>query len=406
MSQFEATIVGRLDLGAARAAWNSFVSELQKPITIKIDPNSFNFSGASGQRAFKQMAQQMSNTFNATFSHNNGWTLGTGVQNQMASQIQMMKQLGIEVTKVQNTFDKAGKVIGRTYTGRDAFGNLVSINDSLKQTSRQTIDFSRQQAEAAKLAQQVKEVAASYKTLEFDARSSSMTAGLAKYGKYNAQDIQGLQQARDAARDYAAELQKLQTSYNSQTGAFNLPDDEVQKSFAKMTNSVETYNNAMSMVRSNTSMMIKDGSNITAANQVDAWASRNTRALKKYGDELNRISAQMRSTQDAYELKDLQGQYKNIRLQAQAEGLTGNSVWQSLKQSFGKISAFTGIYALTSQIQQVPVKMVSAVRDINEAQIELRKVSSASDTELVDYWDRAADAAKTGKERSNFLPRF
>lgn len=466
MSQFEATIVGKLDLGAARAAWNSFVSELQRPIQIRIDPSSFNFQGL--QRNFQNLGRQMGNAINGSLRASmgqNGWSVNQNVVRQTQAQIDALRQQGIEVQRIQNTISRANGLQRQVMTGADANGNIVRITQQLGQAQDQitqhTIDFQRQQAEAARAVQQqmrlaeqqarqvqqmqratnlqrgqqnlaqsnfantqrnaqndaivqagrarieqlkqqqaemrhiAQETAASLSSLGLDAKSSSMAAGLAKYGKYENSQIQGLQQAREAAAAYNAELQKLKSSYDASTNTFKLPDREVNQSYTKMAQSAEKYANAMSMVRAESSMMIKDGANITAANQVDAWASKNTRALKKYGDELTRISNQMRSTQDAYELKDLQGQYRNIRLQAQAEGLTGNSMWSSLKQSFGKISAFTGIYALTSQIQQVPIKMVEAVRDINKAQIELRKVSSASDTELESYWNRASDAAKT-----------
>ena len=45
-------------------------------------------------------------------------------------------------------------------------------------------------------------------------------------------------------------------------------------------------------------------------------------------------------------------------------------------------------------IQQIPVQMVNAVRDVNAAQIELIKVSDASPGQISQYWNQAAESAK------------
>ena len=45
-------------------------------------------------------------------------------------------------------------------------------------------------------------------------------------------------------------------------------------------------------------------------------------------------------------------------------------------------------------IFEIPRQVITAVKDINTAQIELAKVSDASGSQLSSYWDEAANSAK------------
>jgi len=53
-----------------------------------------------------------------------------------------------------------------------------------------------------------------------------------------------------------------------------------------------------------------------------------------------------------------------------------------------------GIYAGLQRVMvQLPTEAISAVKDVNAAQIELTKVSNASGTQLSQYWDEASQSA-------------
>lgn len=75
--------------------------------------------------------------------------------------------------------------------------------------------------------------------------------------------------------------------------------------------------------------------------------------------------------------------------------MTGKGFFDDFKRAIGQVSQFTGAYAIAQNVlQEVPRKIFTAVKDVNAAQIELRKVSDASDGQLVEYWDQAAESAK------------
>ena len=133
----------------------------------------------------------------------------------------------------------------------------------------------------------------------------------------------------------------------------------------------------------------------TAANKTLTWLKNNTKAAKEYGDTLERLADKQRNATNTEDLKKYTKQVNSIKAEASARGLVGKSTIDEFKRAFGQIAEFVGIYGIIRNvIYQVPRQMVQAVRDINAAQIELAKVSSASQTELNTYWNEATDSAK------------
>lgn len=85
-----------------------------------------------------------------------------------------------------------------------------------------------------------------------------------------------------------------------------------------------------------------------------------------------------------------------MKAKISADGLTGASFWQDTKRAVNQIAQFTGIYGmLQNVVMEIPSKVASNVKEINDAQIELAKVASdASESQLSQYWDKSAESAK------------
>ena len=121
----------------------------------------------------------------------------------------------------------------------------------------------------------------------------------------------------------------------------------------------------------------------------------NTKALKKYGEQLATLQQQYKSATTEFEKSDLDNQFKNLQSRISAEGLTGKSGWDEFKRAGKQIAQFAGIYGAIQNIgMQIPSQMIGAVKDVNAAQIELTKVSDASGSQLTAYWNEASDSAQ------------
>ena len=86
---------------------------------------------------------------------------------------------------------------------------------------------------------------------------------------------------------------------------------------------------------------------------------------------------------------------KSMKKDIEIAGKSGKSFLDELSRGFRQISQFVGTYGILQNLsQELPRQIIQSVRDINEAQIELMKVSNAPTNELNDYWDEAAESAK------------
>ena len=141
------------------------------------------------------------------------------------------------------------------------------------------------------------------------------------------------------------------------------------------------------------------------ANEFRAYMNSNTKAWSKYKDRMESIYQAKANAQTKGDQADAARQAKQLQAEIKSQGLTGSSTWADMKRAFGQIAQFTGMYyILQNTMMQFPSKVVSAVREVNAAQIELRKVSNASDTELKNYWDEAtASAQKYGATVSDVI---
>lgn len=226
----------------------------------------------------------------------------------------------------------------------------------------------------------------------FDAFTSKADKALSAYSGQDSAELA-------KARTYLEEIKKLQSeikqNYANEEIGLNFDPTEQDSKIRELEDAVQKYNNSMIEVKASMSRSVDSSVGEIGYNKVKAYMQENSKAVKKYGAELEALAEQYRNVKTAQDKLDVDNAYKKLTSQISAEGLTGKSGFDSFKQALGKISQFVGIYGVIQNlVMEVPSKMVSAVKDINAAQIELQKVSDASTSELSKYWDEAAASAK------------
>lgn len=277
-----------------------------------------------------------------------------------------------------------------------SYNNALSeLSSNAKAVGVDTGNAMRQaQAEADKLAQSFKKIKDSFSNgtfgSTFDANIKKMENDLANIGSTVSSDT--IKKASDAATEYYRIMQEIQATMDG-TAKNPLTQEQVVSQYEKAQVALKQYASAWQEVRIEQSATITEGQANKNADAVQAWCNRNSRALKKYGKDLDEIQKKMRTTFDANAQKELQQQAQQIYKKAGAEGLTGLSFFDQVKKAFGKIGQFTGIYAVTKQLRQLPGEMVREVIKIDTSMTELRKVSTASAYEIKNYFDEAAESA-------------
>lgn len=200
-----------------------------------------------------------------------------------------------------------------------------------------------------------------------------------------------------------SQLKKLQSDYKVlySTLGKNLNTSQIgqlENIFGKTTDRVNELNAKAKDLVSTMSKATKPFNSLdamTASNKTLAWLNNNTKAAKDYGEALTQLAAKQKAATNSAELTQYNKEFRNIVSQAQLAGKTGRSFVDDFRQAFGRIFQFAGAYGIIQNVMwQVPRQMVQAVRDINAAQIELRKVTDASESQLTAYWDEAAASAQ------------
>lgn len=260
--------------------------------------------------------------------------------------------------------------------------NNGNMTRSAQNAARQYTQNFQRQINASKLKYNID-------TGKYAAASSRMSKQLGAYGN---QDTANIQKATAALTSYNQALDKLQNHYN---GSNVLGKKQLKQTFQDMTKAGDTFKNTLSQIRDESSKALSPTIANTSGNKVVEYMNANSKAVKKYGEELKTLEQQYRSITTVGEKSIYDKAFANLKSQISAEGLTGNSTWAETKRAVSQIAQFAGIYGmLQNTIMQIPSQAISNVKDVNAAQIELTKVSSASGTQLSQYWDQATDSAQ------------
>lgn len=133
----------------------------------------------------------------------------------------------------------------------------------------------------------------------------------------------------------------------------------------------------------------------TLLRQTEIWGNKNSKALKAGATQWNNIiSSLSNGTLTEGQLQDINENIKRFKGEMLVSGNVGSSWIDNIKSEFGKLSQFLGTYSLIQKSVEYAKEMVVAVKDVNVANIELRKVSNASDFQIGKYFDEAAESAK------------
>ena len=429
---FVALIEGRADLTKAKQAFDSFKKQVEQPIKITIDTSGFNVAWGNLQKQAQQAGGNIAknitqgvqnNIKKANINFDPMSSIKTGydpiadklkmdakLANDLVRQLEKVQQEGgvlqsFKLGNGGNSFEaiiKNGeatiKVFSHLTEQVDAFGNktgnMIWDVPRVESVVNYTGAIKQAQSEADKLAQSFEKIQDSFNNGTFggafEANIKKMESNLSNISSVVSSET--IKKATDAATDYYRIMQEIQATMNG-TAQNPLTQDQVVSQYEKAQAALKRYGDAWREVQLEQRETVTEGQANKNADAVQAWCNRNSKALKKYGAELDEIQKKMRTTFDANEQKALQQRAQQIYKSAGADGLTGLSFFDQVKTAFSKIGQFTGIYAVTSQLKQVPQEMISEVIKINTSMTELQKVSTASASEIKNYFEEATESA-------------
>lgn len=366
MEDFKIKIGSQLDLENAKSQLQKFLSSHNKEkLKIDVELNNDLLKGLT--KEFETAGKNASSAFNK------GFTLS---KSPSIKEFTNFQKSILDQTKA--TEKKMNNILGNSVEGKTqakwADTYVKNQQKEIQKALKQSSDFEKQYQ---KIMQEIN-------SGSFELRSQKNKSFLEKY---SGQDTATLTRLKSQIK----EVNELQNSLLSG----NLNKNDVVSTYQKLNIEVEKLGNSMKQVAIESSKTLGVGVAERSSNKVSSYMNENTKALKKYGVELRELEQEYKSITTEFQKKDLDGQFGNLKAKISAEGLSGKSFLDELSRGFRQISQFVGTYGILQNLsQELPRQIIQSVRDINEAQIELMKVSNAPTNELNDYWDEAAESAK------------
>lgn len=325
---------------------------------------------------------------------------GSGFEKAVVDEKQINKWANEYVNAQQKAFDKIeketlkqqqnlNKIRERESTSyanpyTDAYQSIGRQSDVQREMSEY---YTRLEKEAIKQQQKIDKINNEMKSGLFEYRTVKNQSFI---DKYVGQDSDALTRARKQID----EINRLQESLKSG----NLKGDDITSAYNKLNDEIEKLSYSMKQVGVENSKTLEAGVANASANKVKAYYEENTKAVKKYGDQLKEIEEEYRRAKTVEDKLVGDRKFNQLKSQISAEGLTGKSTIDEFKRAFKQIGEFAGIYgAIQNVIYEVPRQMVQNVLEVDDAMTNLQMATGVTNDkakELMSTYNQLGDDLK------------
>lgn len=396
LSDFIATIQTSLDTSNAKSDFESFKKDIQNEvIKISLDAD-FKGSNANFLNNFSKQMQSSAQSVGQVSGQMFGNSFGSSFNKNVKS-VKINNPIDFAKFKKQNQkeISDIAKQMQDSVSG-------ISDKDARKWASGYISERQRKtQEQAEKTAEIISKTQENILNGAYSAKASTLNSKLSPYT--NQTDNELINEARRQAELYDSTLTNLQKHFDS-NNSFKLNDEEVVQSFNTMEQAAKKFENTMTEIKNTQSKDLGFGVADRSANQVKAYYEENPKALKKYGNELKDLENRYRSISTVAEKADLDNQFKNLKSQISADGLTGKNFIEEIGRSFKQIGQFAETYGVIQQFEELVVDSVSELKDVNTILTEVSKTSNLTTSELKELGETSFDSASEfGKTATDYL---
>lgn len=304
---------------------------------------------------------------------------------KLTSQINALKQNKI---KIPVEFDLKNADLQKALSGLTGKSSKVKIDVDTSEIQKGKTAIDGLKTSASQLSK-----------FQFKVNTSGITAELSKIktqiDRFKQQSMTDGQQAQvEKITASYLELAQVVSDVSAKTRNGTLDTDDIDR----YNNALKTTQNQIKILSSELSSIASIDDRMQFSNKIETWLNNNTKATDQAKVKLQEYIAMLRdagTVMTTGQMNDVKKGFNTWTSSMQAMGRTGKSFFDDFKRAFSQIFQFAGAYGLIQNVAfQVPQQMVQAVRDINASQIELRKVTDASESQLTAYWDEAAASAQ------------
>lgn len=205
-------------------------------------------------------------------------------------------------------------------------------------------------------------------------------------------------------REFLAEINKSGIAFSS----FKTDISGLQTTLNGVTNSAQLkeYLNLLSNAKSEFKALKQEAAQYASSfdvskqiNKMQIWLQQNPRAAKQYGQTIKALSSeltQLSATEGVTVQKSRQvaQSFEEVKMSAQAAGLTGRSFGSSLQAAFQSLSRYVGISTLIYRGIATLRQGIRDVVDLDTALVDLQKTAKATREELSSFYYDANEQAK------------
>lgn len=339
-----------------------------------------------------------------TFTNINTSSLSSSEKKAIDSQA---KKQANYLQTAQKKYSSAGVyTAGDTKVSKARVSAKLKEADEIQRINQRVIkdtNASYSQANSAvkkSLNEQQKQLTAAQKiiaNLQNDTYSTNFTKSKTNFGSFADDGSEAYKKASKSVKEYEQALRNLNNVGNSFNTTPNVENaNKLIQANERLSQSSKELKNNLQVLNTQQSKAITGGANIQKSNQIKKYLDENTKAAKKYGNQLETLAQQAKEATTTGQLSTVDNDFKNLKSQISAEGLTGNNIFSELKRGFSQITEFVGVYGILQSAMNKAGEMVQNTYDVNDAMIELRMATGLSNSE-------AKDAMKTYAQMGNQL---
>ena len=220
-------------------------------------------------------------------------------------------------------------------------------------------------------------------------------------------------QTKQGITQLLAEYQKLMTQMQGDITPEGLKSignqlTKLNADFNSVTTSAKSFE--QSLKTDNGSEKFKQKVSILTA-QIKEFQKVNTRSLKQYGDEYNRMLKELTNPNlDTQGLERIRVEFQNIKREINTAGLAGKDFFGRIKEQASKFASWMSLTGVITGAWHEVKKMVTNVIELDNCLLELSKVSDLSATGLKsitkEAYEMGKQVGKTGTDVINAVTNF
>lgn len=352
------------------------------PINIKVQLTGLDGSDLSGiTKQIQSTASKASDAFNKNFHID---LSKSGLEDFAKQQANLVNETKKTAKQIQPIIAKALGDATQNEVAR-VTGNTAKsyINNEVKAIQQ-----------ATKAAKKITDI---INSKSVDSRLSSFKSTLNKYSS----DSDSYQRA-------AQSLQSLENAYQEvkvAKDAFDNDSSDVNaqnliQSYERVQSTLKQTQSEMRILSNEQSKLISSSTKASMIKSFESYFEQNSKAAKKYADQVEELRRELDNLSTSADKVNFDTKFNNLQSVINRNGDIGKSGWDELKRGFGQIAEFTGIYGVTSQIQDALLSMPGVVVEVDDAMTDLQMATGATDEQAKELMNTYSEMGKVLKATS------